>query len=322
MKGAQRTMTHQSHPGEAAGQTDSSKKLLRLRLPDDLTGKRVLDIGCNEGFFCNEAVRRGAANVVGIDNDLNYLNDAKRRYSAENISFLNQSWASLPEGPFDIVLWTSAMHYELDPAEVLGRIAKILAPGGVLILECGVYQTSGKEMLYTVRHDGGLWYPSIQFLETSLSDAGLTHRIVSHAETTGADPVPRVVFHCSLRLPTVMLVRGVTKIGKSNLAALLRNDATKIVALDYFIARIGRAKWQHNDLQKLIHRLLDGRDLRATYLGIDEAGLTDTYASLLAKGIAATDRLVVIEGFMTDAQAERLTFHLKGRAVVWDVAQR
>jgi tRNA (mo5U34)-methyltransferase len=36
-------------------------------VPADLTGKSVLDIGCNAGFFSIEAKRRNAARVLGID---------------------------------------------------------------------------------------------------------------------------------------------------------------------------------------------------------------------------------------------------------------
>jgi len=38
-------------------------------LPEDLTGKSVLDIGCNAGFYAIEMKRRGAARVLGIDSD-------------------------------------------------------------------------------------------------------------------------------------------------------------------------------------------------------------------------------------------------------------
>src|SRR4051812_38865487 len=45
-------------------------------IPDDLTGKTVLDIGCNAGFYSFEMKRRGAERVVGIDSDDNYLRQA------------------------------------------------------------------------------------------------------------------------------------------------------------------------------------------------------------------------------------------------------
>ena len=46
--------------------------------PADLTGKSVLDIGCNAGFYSVEALRRGASRVVGIDSDALYPVELQR----------------------------------------------------------------------------------------------------------------------------------------------------------------------------------------------------------------------------------------------------
>ena len=46
-------------------------------LPLDLTGKSVLDIGCNAGFYSIEMKRRGADRVLGIDSDERYLAQAR-----------------------------------------------------------------------------------------------------------------------------------------------------------------------------------------------------------------------------------------------------
>ena len=46
-------------------------------IPEDLSGKTVLDIGCNAGFYAFEMKRRGAARVVGIDTDPRYLAQAQ-----------------------------------------------------------------------------------------------------------------------------------------------------------------------------------------------------------------------------------------------------
>ena len=46
-------------------------------MPDDLTGKTVLDIGCNGGFYAIEMKRRNAARVVAIDIDPDYLRQAR-----------------------------------------------------------------------------------------------------------------------------------------------------------------------------------------------------------------------------------------------------
>ena len=50
-------------------------------VPEDLTGRTVLDIGCNAGFYSFEMRRRGAARVLGIDTDARYL--AQARFAAE-----------------------------------------------------------------------------------------------------------------------------------------------------------------------------------------------------------------------------------------------
>jgi tRNA (mo5U34)-methyltransferase len=50
-------------------------------IPADLTGKSVLDIGCNGGFYSIEMKRRGASRVLGIDFDEDYL--AQARFAAE-----------------------------------------------------------------------------------------------------------------------------------------------------------------------------------------------------------------------------------------------
>jgi tRNA (mo5U34)-methyltransferase len=52
-------------------------------LPEDLTGKTVLDIGCNAGFYSIEMKRRGAERVLGVDFDERYL--AQARFAAETL---------------------------------------------------------------------------------------------------------------------------------------------------------------------------------------------------------------------------------------------
>jgi len=45
----------------------ATTKLPYFGLPDSMAGMRVLDVGCSEGFFSFEAERRGAAEVVSVD---------------------------------------------------------------------------------------------------------------------------------------------------------------------------------------------------------------------------------------------------------------
>jgi tRNA (mo5U34)-methyltransferase len=50
-------------------------------IPEDLTGKSVLDVGCNAGFYSIQMKRRGADRVVAIDTDEKYL--AQARFAAK-----------------------------------------------------------------------------------------------------------------------------------------------------------------------------------------------------------------------------------------------
>jgi len=54
-------------------------------LPQDLSGKSVLDIGCNAGFYSIEMKRRGADLLVGVDSDERYL--AQARLASETLGF-------------------------------------------------------------------------------------------------------------------------------------------------------------------------------------------------------------------------------------------
>ena len=135
---------YQSFPG-AKGASQSDKKLERLSLPNDLKGKSVLDIGCNEGFFCLEAARRGAARVVGIDQSAHFV-DAARSRSREfsQIEYIKGDAKNLPDEKFDIILVLSVIHYFENPYDIFCDIVSHLKPNGILILNAGLPTERGR----------------------------------------------------------------------------------------------------------------------------------------------------------------------------------
>ena len=71
----------QTAPNHFLGDFPSFKwENIRKDIPEDLSGWKVLDIGCNAGFYSIELAKRGAE-VVGIDLDEHYLKQA--RWSAK-----------------------------------------------------------------------------------------------------------------------------------------------------------------------------------------------------------------------------------------------
>src|SRR5688572_6213056 len=259
---------YQSHEG-AKGMSDSRRKLERIQLPADLRGKAVLDVGCNEGLFCHWVRERGATRVVGIDFDKPRIEFAKEKYGASGIDFRYQHWRTLPEGPFDLVLWMSAMHYEKNPKHVFDAIKNVLAPEGLLILECGVVEAPGRQMVRVQRHSDACHYPTVDLL---LNDflRGFAVRRFHNAEITEGDPIPREVFHCTPLRPVVNIVKGGTKAGKSFLAQrYLSKTATKTYVMDVIVTNVARARYHHSPLEKLIQANYDPKNLLTIHNAID-----------------------------------------------------
>jgi tRNA (mo5U34)-methyltransferase len=88
-------------------------------IPEDLTGKSVLDVGCNAGFYSIQMKKRGAERVVAIDTDEHYL--AQARFAAEvsavDIEFRNLSVYRIGElkEQFDLVLFMGVLYHLRHP---------------------------------------------------------------------------------------------------------------------------------------------------------------------------------------------------------------
>ena len=108
-------------------------------LPEDLTGKSVLDIGCNAGFYSMEMKRRGADRVLGIDSDDRYLAQARLAGEAlgfDNIEFRNLSVydvGALGER-FDVVIFMGVLYHLRHPLLALDLIHEHVA-GDILIFQ-------------------------------------------------------------------------------------------------------------------------------------------------------------------------------------------
>jgi tRNA (mo5U34)-methyltransferase len=108
-------------------------------LPEDMTGRTVLDIGCNAGFYAIEMKRRGASRVVGIDSDERYLAQARLAAGAlgfEGIEFRNldvYDVARLGER-FDLVIFMGVLYHLRHPLLALDLIREHVA-GDLLLFQ-------------------------------------------------------------------------------------------------------------------------------------------------------------------------------------------
>jgi tRNA (mo5U34)-methyltransferase len=101
-------------------------KAFASAIPADLTGKSVLDIGCNGGFYAIEMKRRGAERVLGIDSDERYLDQARfaAEVSGQDIEFARLSVYDVGAigERFDLVLFMGVFYHLRHPLLALDLI--------------------------------------------------------------------------------------------------------------------------------------------------------------------------------------------------------
>jgi tRNA (mo5U34)-methyltransferase len=119
------------------------EKLPYFGLPEDLTGMRVLDIGCAEGFFSFEAERRGAREVIGIDSfpdSVRRFNIVKAARQSNATAFLMNVYDLEPKrlGTFDLVLFYGVFYHLKHPQYALERIRSICS--GDILFQTHIYE--------------------------------------------------------------------------------------------------------------------------------------------------------------------------------------
>ena len=143
-------------------------------IPTDLTGKTVLDIGCNAGFYSMEMKRRGASRVVGIDSEDLYLEQA--RFAAQvnglDIEFRKLSVydvAQLGE-KFDFVIFMGVLYHLRHPLLALDLLREHVV-GDLLLFQS---MQRGSEDTIDVGANHEFWetelfdlpaYPKLHFIE-------------------------------------------------------------------------------------------------------------------------------------------------------------
>jgi SAM-dependent methyltransferase len=98
----------------------------------------VVDIGCGEGYLAIEAAQ-WARHVTAVDRSPDVLARAKAlatRRRTTNITWKRGEMEKLPlaEHSCDLAVLSQALHHAADPATVLSEAARVLRPGGRVLL--------------------------------------------------------------------------------------------------------------------------------------------------------------------------------------------
>jgi len=122
----------------------SQGKLLadQLSLDADIIKDKIcLDAGCGHGSLVYQLHQLQAKHVVGID--LWPCPPVDPFFNVSNVEFKQASLMDLPftNNSFDVVVSSGVLHHTINPAQGFKEMARVLKPGGLLVL--GVYGKHG-----------------------------------------------------------------------------------------------------------------------------------------------------------------------------------
>jgi tRNA (mo5U34)-methyltransferase len=147
-------------------------------IPSDLTGRTVLDVGCNGGFYSIEMKRRGADRVVAIDWDQRYLEQARfaAAVSEVEIEFHRLSvydLAALGER-FDVVLFMGVLYHLRHPLLALDLLHEhvtrdLLVFQSMLRGSADIYPVEPDYPIEDTRPFDAPGYPRLHFVEHKYS---------------------------------------------------------------------------------------------------------------------------------------------------------
>lgn len=126
------------------------------KLPEDLTGERVLDVGAWDGYWTFEALKRGAKQVIAIDDlsDAIYPGEVRSLeqfklcrqalgYTVDQADIRTLSLYMMDDeyhgvdfiDEFDVVLFFGALYHCRHPMLALDKLRSVCKPGALLCVE-------------------------------------------------------------------------------------------------------------------------------------------------------------------------------------------
>jgi len=120
--------------GEGREYEDRAERFaLRRLIPAQ--GARILEVGAGFGRLVSQY--RHFRGVVLLDYADDQLRDARRTWGDERIQYVAANWYHMPfaDASFDAILTIRVLHHAEDLPALMGEIARVLAPGGIYVLE-------------------------------------------------------------------------------------------------------------------------------------------------------------------------------------------
>jgi len=162
-----------------------------------LTGRRVLDVGCSNGYYLFRMAAAEPRVMLGIEPYLTYYHQfgllqhylqIPRLYG---LPLTLESMTSVTQW-FDTVFCMGVLYHRRSPLDALSQLRSLLAPGGELVLETLIIESDAHTALFPRARYAGMrnvyFIPTVSCLENWLSRSGFENpRCVSRVRTTPAE---------------------------------------------------------------------------------------------------------------------------------------
>ncbi|HON55857.1 MAG TPA: DUF1698 domain-containing protein [bacterium] len=193
------------HQGGINNKLATYETLQRIKMPKDLSGKKVLDIGTWDGYFSFEAEKRGAKEILAIDNHYRLEKnigssgfEIAKKILASKVKYkILDVYDISPEkiGYFDVVLFLGVLYHLKHPLLALEMISNIT--NNLMILETYYVNKYEKDMI-------GIFYEKNELNDDSTNWWGFNKKCLEALiRTAGFKKVEiisevsdRICFHC------------------------------------------------------------------------------------------------------------------------------
>lgn len=149
---------------------DAAYRWITANLPVD-EGGRVLDAGCGEGYGAELLRRAGAGSVTGLDYEDTTLRHVRRVYPQVNLARGNLVQAPFADQTFRIVTSLQTIEHLWEQPRFVAECARILAPGGTLVLSTPNRLT----------FPSGNWYHTRELTAAEFAELLEPHFEITHA---------------------------------------------------------------------------------------------------------------------------------------------
>jgi 2-polyprenyl-3-methyl-5-hydroxy-6-metoxy-1,4-benzoquinol methylase len=164
------------------------EKPILLELIGDVTGKRILDLGCGEGMFGTELLDDGAAYYHGIDGSHNMLQKAKEHlapypHSRSSLACIDLNDWTENASQYDLVLSRMVFHYIEDLEPIFNKVSSTLKPNGSFIFSVMHPTITATFDHFTGKQKRSHWVVDDYFSTGKRVEQWMDHSVVKYHKT-------------------------------------------------------------------------------------------------------------------------------------------